>query len=280
MNPGQSSKKFLFMALGLGLVGAILVYVAFSRSGGSSGASGDQVPVVVARTDIEARTKITQSMIEVKLVSPDDASSLAYKDTADVVGQVTRFPITANEQVLSNKIVPLSGTTSVAAKSLSFVVPAGMRAIAITTKEVTNAGGLLLPGDYVDVLVVYDIVFQNDPANPASHEKEDSFLVDTLFQRVEVLAVSQSVVDTVPDAQSTPSSGSTTVRNSEGKAQPDAVTVTLALSPEDAAKLYLASENGRIRFTVRNYTDSEQKPLTPVFETDLWPRSLPNPFIR
>jgi pilus assembly protein CpaB len=219
-------------------------------------------------------------MIEVKLVSPDDASSLAYKDTADVVGQVTRFPITANEQVLSNKIVPLSGTTSVAAKSLSFVVPAGMRAIAITTKEVTNAGGLLLPGDYVDVLVVYDIVFQNDPANPASHEKEDSFLVDTLFQRVEVLAVSQSVVDTVPDAQSTPSSGSTTVRNSEGKAQPDAVTVTLALSPEDAAKLYLASENGRIRFTVRNYTDSEQKPLTPVFETDLWPRSLPNPFIR
>jgi pilus assembly protein CpaB len=278
MNPGQTNRRFILMAVVLGLIGAVLVYVAFSRNGGGGGGgSGDQVPVVVAKSDIAARSKITASMIEVKLVNVEDASTTAYTDTAAVVGQVTRFPIAANEQVLSTKIVPLEGPNSTVSKSLAYTIPSGKRAIAITVEEVVAAGGLVLPGDYVDILVVYDIIFHSDPTDPGSTEKAEAFLVNTLFQDVEVLAVSQTVVDTVVSNE--PTTGHR-ARNSEADADPEAITVTLALSPEEAQKLYLAELNGHIRLSVRPYDDTEIRPIDPMIESDLWPRNLPNPFIR
>ncbi|HXH21453.1 MAG TPA: Flp pilus assembly protein CpaB [Dehalococcoidia bacterium] len=265
------------MAVVLGLIGAILVYVAFSRNTGSGGGSGDQVPVVVAKSDIAARTKITASMVEVKLVNAADVSATAFSDTAAVIGQVTRFPIAANEQVLSTKLVPLTGTGSTVSKSLSYAIPPGKRAIAITVDEVTSAGGLILPGDYVDILVVYDIDFQSDPRDPSSREKASAYFIHTLFQDVEVLAVSTTVVDTVASNEATTGHRP---RNSEANPNPEAITVTLALSPEDAQKLYLAEKNGYIRLSVRPYNDTEIRPIDPMIESDLFPRNLPNPFIR
>lgn len=267
----SSNRRYIFMALALGLLGAILVYAAFSRgSSNGAGGSGD-VPVVVAKTDIPARTRITESMLEIKLVTTDELGEFAYSDLASVVGQVTRFPITTNEQVLSTKIVALSGTSAATStsRSLSFVVPAGMRGFAINISEVQAGGGLLLPGDYVDVTVVYDVKFDND-------KSEDSFLVQTILQNIEVLAVSQTVVDLVPEA--TPSSSGQRARNTEAKPDAAAATVTLALTPEQVQKMYLAESNGRVRLSIRPYGDGQQQPLDYITELDLFPRNLPNPF--
>ena len=60
----------------------------------------------------------------------------------------------------------------------------------------------------------------------------------------------------------------------------DAITVTLALSPEDAQKIYLAESNGRIRLALRPFGDADQPSLTHMIETDLFPKNLPNPFLR
>lgn len=286
MQAGQQNKKFIFAAMFLGLVGAVLVYVAFSRDGGGGGGpSGSQVPVVVAKSDIAARTTVTASMLEVKLVAESDRSALAYTDTAEVVGQITRFPITANEQVLTNKVVTLTGTTTAAAtKSLGFVVPAGKRGMAIDVTQVVSAGGLVLPGDLVDIIVVYDISFQSSPTDASSREEEDSYFIHTILQAVEVLAVSQTLVDVVPSSVATPGAEAVTEgtrpRNTEAKPAPDAITVTLALTPEEAQKLYLAASNGRIRLSVRPFDDHDIRPIDPMVETDLFPRNLPNPFIR
>jgi pilus assembly protein CpaB len=283
LNPGQTNKKFVYLALGLGFLGAILVYAAFSRSGGSSSSSGgDRVPVVVAKTDIEARTNITASMVEVKLLPSSDASALVYSDASDVVGKTTRFPIAANEQILSGKIVDLTGASPAgASKSLAFVVPAGKRAISITVKEVSAAGGLILPGDFVDVICVYDVYFPK-PNDPSQREKVDAYYIETILQGKQVLAVKQSIVDGVPssDQQGSGTDAGTVVRNSEGSPQPDAQTITLALSPEDAQKIYAAEMNGHIRLDVRPYGDNEEKPIDSMINSDLLPRNLPNPFAR
>jgi Flp pilus assembly protein CpaB len=70
-------------------------------------------------------------------------------------------------------------------------------------------------------------------------------------------------------------------RNSEAKVNAEAATITLALRPEEAQKLYLADANGRIRLTVRPYSEpTEVRPIDSMVETDLFPRNLPNPFIR
>src|SRR5688572_22880968 len=118
-NPGATNRRFIMLAVALGLLGTILVYLALSRGGsGSSGGFGTpDTAVVVAKTDIAARTKITQDMLEVRLVPADTRSDLAYNEPAAVVGQVTRFPIAQNEQVLSTKVVPLSGPSVAANRS-------------------------------------------------------------------------------------------------------------------------------------------------------------------
>jgi hypothetical protein len=57
----------LLLALVAGLVAAILVYAAISRSSESTGGAGGAVsmaPAVVAKQDIPARTKITSGMVE------------------------------------------------------------------------------------------------------------------------------------------------------------------------------------------------------------------------
>ena len=61
--------------------------------------------------------------------------------------------------------------------------------------------------------------------------------------------------------EATPSANGQQARNTEGKPTPGASTVTLALSPQDAEKMYLAEANGKIRFSLRAYGDGEQKPV-------------------
>jgi pilus assembly protein CpaB len=274
---GHGNRRFIILAVSLGLLGAILVYVA--SSGGSSTGGGSvtaDTPVVVAKTDIPARTRITAAMVEVRLVGKNDAGDLAFTDPTQAVGQVTRFPIAANEQLLASKVVSLSPTTSAADRSLSFVIPSGMRAFSISTNPVQDAGGLLLPGDYVDIVVLYDIDFGLIPGGSA--DSRPNYLVQTLYQNVEVLAVAQTIVDVVANA--TPTADGQRVRNSEAKPEPGAGTVTLALTPEQAQRLYLAEANGTIRFALRPFGDADQKPIDYTTKIDLYPNNILDPASR
>jgi pilus assembly protein CpaB len=265
------------LALVLGLLGAILVYVTFSRNSGSDdgGGGGGGSPAVVAKENIPARTRITASMLEVRLIPDDARSELGYSDIAQVVGQAARFPISANEQVLSSKVVPLETGSG---RSLSFVVPQGKRGFAIGVSQIAGAGGLVLPGDYVDVLVIYDLEFETQRGNPQSKETVDSYFVHTLFQNIEVLAVEQGIVDIV--AEATPTASGQRVRNSEANPTPDAATVTLALTLEQAQTMYLAESNGRIRLALRPFGDGEERPVNFQVEPDILPANIPNPFLR
>ncbi len=278
MNPGHGSRRFILLALVLGLMGAGLVYVATSRNSTSdstsSGVAADSA-VLVAKDDIAARTTITADMVEVRLVGEDARSVLAYTNAGQVVGLVTRFPIAANEQVLSSKVVDLSGGGLITDRTLSYIIPEGKRAFAINATEIQNVGGLLLPGDYVDVVVLYDVEFTNLDGTLAT---EDAFLAHTLLQNVEVLSVSQVVADIVPGAE--PTETGQHVRNREARPDPEASTVTLAVTPEDAQLMYLAEANGEIRLSMRSFGDAEERPIDFTTELELIPENLPNPFLR
>jgi pilus assembly protein CpaB len=276
MNPGRVNRRFIFLAIGLGLLGAILVYVAFSREPDAKTTVGDgDLPVVVAKHDIPARTKITPAMLEIRLMTEEERSALSFATIEAVDGQVTRFPIAANEQVLSTKIVSLSPTSPTVSRSLSFVIPNGKRGFAVTASALQQAGGLILPGDYVDVVVIYDVEFRNRSGEP---EVEDNFLVQVVVQNVEVLAVALQVVDVVPE--STPVAGAHRVRNTEAPADPAAATVTLLLTPEQAQRIYMAEANGRLRMALRAFGDAEERPIDYMTELELFPQNLPNPFLR
>jgi Flp pilus assembly protein CpaB len=290
-------------------MGAGLVYVATSRSSTTENAINNSlvppVPVVVAKVDVPARTALRQEMLDVKLLPPEAVSPLAFTSVDAAVGQVTRFPLTLGEQVQTAKVISLDGRLG---RSLSYVIPEGKRGFAITASDVQNAGGLLLPGDYVDIIVLHDVEFQNNPADPTSTAVEPAYLVQTLMQNVEVLAVAQAIVDVVevpaelevaaatgaagpsgaagatgaaaPPLEGEETEGSTQrVRNSESVPIPGAATITIAVTPEEAHRLYLAESNGRIRLSVRPFGDDETIPIDYQLKTELIPQDVPNPFL-
>jgi pilus assembly protein CpaB len=282
---GGTNRRLLLLALVAGLVAAILIYAALSRSSESTGGgtATSMTSAVVAKQDIPARTKITTSMVEVRQVPADTSSELAYADLSQVVGQVTRYPIATNEQVLSTKVVSLQSVAKTG-DSLSYVIPEGRRAISIQVSEVVSSGGLVLPGDYVDVIGVFDVIFGVGDQETTA----DKYFSRIILQNIEVLAVAQTVVDTASEAtaaSATATSGAEAtgeqrVRNTDAAPVPKASTVTLSATPQEAQLLFLAEENGVLRLAVRPYGDATVQDVPFVAESELIPPNLPRPTVR
>lgn len=199
--------------------------------------------VLVAGQDIPVRTKITSDMVREEgiPVSAKHPEALSLIRQAD--GQVTRLPITKGEQVLATKLTAVREESG-----LSFIIPPSKRAVAVTTSEVIGAGGLVLPGDRVDVIAVFD----------AKTMGKD--MATIILQDIEVMAVAQKLEGELPDksvieragqALDGGSKGTLSVPKERGQPQPAAKTVTLAVTPEEAQRLFLSEAYGKIRLALR-----------------------------
>jgi Flp pilus assembly protein CpaB len=157
-------------------------------------------------------------------------------------------------------------------KKLADLVPAGKRAMSVTFTELNTAGGLVAPGDYVDVIGVF---------NKNTLGKDQSML---LLQDVLVLAVAQSTsVDQLPRQGTPPSSPQAPAAlpvptrgtapslplpqpttGSVPFAPPQTRTVTLAVDPEAAERLALAEDYGHLRYIVRPGAERTQSAVVPA----------------
>ena len=268
---GKGNRGVLVLALFLGLLSAVLVFVYLSQSGGgdekSAAPSGNTKSVVVASQDITAGTRITGDMVRVKNVSADAVVPNALTTTDTVVGSVARFPITADEQILGNRLA--AGGIEVPKGQLvplTYIVPEGMRAIGVNTKQVISAGGLVVPGDYVDIILVAEVNTDLSPPLDRSH------ISQTILQNIEVLAVEQTLEEVVPEGTTGDGAADGQVSETERVAleradpDPEAVTVTLAVTPDQAEILAMAdvisaasgNDETEIRLSLRQFGDQEQ----------------------
>ncbi|MDP2948275.1 MAG: Flp pilus assembly protein CpaB [Chloroflexota bacterium] len=269
---GRSNKVVLFLALFLGLISAVLVFVYLSRSGGEEGApSGTTKSVVVAATEISAGTRVTEDMVKVKAIAADAVLSEALTSTDAVVGRVARFPITADEQILGNRVAAGGIAVPKGEKlPLSYIVPEGKRAMSIKVEQVISAGGLVLPGDFVDVIMVANIKSDLPPPLDESH------LAMTILQNVEVLAVDQEVSEVVPEGSGEGSAsdggdGSVAQRVPIERADPnpEATTVTLLVTPAQAQTLAMADEKATLRLALRSFGDEQQASVDAMSDFEL-----------
>jgi pilus assembly protein CpaB len=122
--------------------------------------------------------------------------------------------IEANEPILEAKI-----TGPGQRASLSALIESGMTAVTLKVNEILGVAGFVLPGDRVNVLLTRT-------------DKQRGEYTDVLMQNVRVLAVNQLADD---------------------KAEKPVVAkaVTLEVSMQDAQKLVLAANVGRISLTLR-----------------------------
>lgn len=272
---GKGNKGVLAVALLLGLLSAVLVFVYLSQSGGEKTApSGETKAVVVASQDIPAGTRITEDMVQVKNVSADAVVPQALSSTDEVVGSVARFPITADEQILENRVAA-GGITVPKGEEipLAYVVPEGKRAMAIRVEQVVSAGGLVVPGDYVDIIMVAEIKSDLPPPLDKTH------LSMTILQNVEVLAVNQEVAEVVPE-RSDDSGDGTTPEESDGEVSqrvpidrpepnPEATTVTVSVTPSEAQILAMADEKATLRLALRPFGEEEQTSVNAMSDFEL-----------
>lgn len=259
---GRVNRRFLLLAFILAALSAVLVYTATSRSDGGGSSAAVDVPVVVAKAAIPAGTVLTADMVGLVDIPESAVGDQALRSVDAVVGRTARYPIAANEQLLVTKIV--SGSETISNDVLANILEGGQRGMAIDTEAVIGAGGLVLPGDYVDVFWI--------PASP-TQDVEGAVL---LAEDVQVVAVQQTIVEIPPtapgieDAGTGTAPGGTTpgtndrVRGADAAPEPEAVTVTLMVTPEQAQRIFCGDERGTIRLGVRAFGDHSPSGLSPV----------------
>ncbi len=272
----KSNRAFLVLALFLGLLAAVLTAVYLSSAGGggsgSGGGSGATVPVVVATQEVAAGTRLSADMITVKPVATDVAIPNAFGSSEDVVGKVTRLPLAANEQVSQAKLASgdfeFGKTTDL---PLALVVPEGMRGVSATVSTLIGAGGLIRPGDRVDVILSVKMELKDQNGGTLGRTQ----IARTILQDAQVLAIDQTVAPVVPNVsqgeEATTDSGQLPLSQSDSK--PDAVTVTLALAPVHGEVLALAETcasnyGGRLSLALRGFGDEGTVPARAIYPLD------------
>ena len=240
----SGGKAVLLLALFLGLISAVLVYVYLSQAGGEkTAASGDTKQVLVAREDIPVATRITDSMVELKAIPVEAIHPDSFSSTEGVVGNMARYPIAAGEQVLSDRVAASSVTLREGEKlPLPYIVPEGKRAVSVSTSALIGAGGLMRPGDYVDVILT---------AKLSSGDQ----IGRIILQNLEVLALDQQVEKVAPKFEEGQEERTPT---GEGETKPEAVTVTLAVAPVEGEVLITAEQcadnfGGRLALALRPF---------------------------
>ncbi len=255
--PETKSRVLIVAAGAFAVIAAVLVFVALqSRANDGTGNSAGLVPVVVAAHDLLTNTTLTGDTLKVQLIPQGVALSGAYGRTDALVGQVTRYPVSQGQQVTES----LLGAAAVPNDDdISYALPPGRRAVAVEVSEVTGVGGLLLPGNRVDVIGVFG-------ENAAGAAK-----AVTLLQNVVVLAVGQEAQRPAPQPAPGTDASNTASAQQDAERQPDARTVTLAVGPADAQLLALAQENGKVWLSLRPAGDVD----TPLLGEQRLPVSTP-----
>ena len=178
--------------------------------------------VVVAKVNIPARTRIQESMLQMKELPVEmlpEGVITSFNDVKDVQVKVSIFAV----DVLTVQKVFADRSE----EGFVGAIPADCRAVSINVNEITSVAGFAKPGDKVDLLLV---------------EKSNySVTTNVLLQNVPLLSVNQDM----SGANIVDETGGTT------SAIHNPTIATFALPPEDVLKLISASKLGEIYMMLR-----------------------------
>jgi pilus assembly protein CpaB len=217
------------LALVLGGLASLLAYRALQKHTGAT--QGDLQDVVVATTDLTVGARIQDSDVRIVRFPADTVPQGIFHRTKSVIGRGVVLPIARGEFVL-----PLKLAGENAGAGLQSTIPQGMRAVSVRVSDISSVGGFVQPGTRVDVLMT---------GNPGGSAEPQTI---TVLKNVAVLANGMNMDRSI-------------VR---GDSQQNAPIITLAVSPDDAQRLALATAQGRIQLALRNPMDTGQSDVTAI----------------
>ncbi len=214
-------RALLIIASGLGLAGGgVFTALQLGQSEAPVVAAEIQTtPVIVADGAIDFAAPITGGVVRVQDWPTQLVPQGAFTSLDQVVGDDERGfrrakrPFVEGEPIIAGKLAGFGEKVTIAQ-----VIDPGKRALSIRVDDVSGVGGFVTPGDRVDIVL--------------TRSRDDDQTATTILQDVLVRGVDQ-IAD-------------------QDRDQPVVVrTVTVEVRPDEAQKLVLAQQAGRLSLTLR-----------------------------
>ncbi len=225
----KGTKKYWIIAIICGLAAAALFYL-FLGQVQETYRPDDLVKVVRAAQPIPKDQVIKANQLMTEEVPAIYAHPNGVRDTSEAVGKIVTSDISAGEEILKEKLVGEKDK----ADRLAYVVPLSKRAVTIPIDEVVGVANNIKVGDHVDVMLTID-------ATAEGTSESKTYTVLTL-QDIQILAVGSK---------------------GTGEDKAAAGTLTVAVTPQEAQPLILATERGQIRLMLRSPVDDSTFDLPP-----------------
>lgn len=249
------SRTSVLISLGLGLMAALMTVVYVRGRERQLYEEVSPRSALIATRDILANTVIDEQMVQRISVPQKYLQPKALAAVDEVVGRVALVPIPAGTQLLGTVL----GDAGRAA--LTFDIPRGMRAVAIEVSDVTGVGGLVRPGNFVDVIGTFEFGRPVLQAGRVIYQDEKTE-VRTLLQNVPVVGVNRDLRETAgapPPAETPQARAAATDR---ARAEAAMRTVSLLVEPSRVQELVLAQEIGTLTLALRTNLDQGQVEVT------------------
>ena len=214
-------RKRILILFGVAWISAaLLTWFLYAKTAVPS--AEKRTSVMAATHDLAVGTMIRKADLKKVAVLARDIPHGGILAEKDALNRVVLYPVSANEPLIAGELSLLSG-----AEGIPATIDPGHRAVSVQITDVSGVAGLIQPGAHVDVLFTR-------PGNMTEA------ITSTILQNVKVLAIGHSVqvgqtVD--PKAAKVP-------------------VATLVVTPEEAQKLELAKNQGRISLSLRNPLDA------------------------
>jgi Flp pilus assembly protein CpaB len=220
----------ILLAVGLGLVAAFLtsqyVQTSITREVGGIAKQSRQ-----EAASLQKELQITQNELK-KIIQQQALLEKQIKEQPKVIQQVVQ---------------PFGAKQPVDQTAFSVITPPGKRAVTVQIDSLAAVGGLLSPGDFVDVLARLKI-----PEEEGEGEKKKTKVNEVttiLFQDIQVLAVGVNFKPT----------GGAEVY--QAQQQQRVLNVTLAVTPEEAGLLSFVQTNGTLQLSLRSPAEQGRQAL-------------------
>lgn len=232
----------ILLALGLGLVASMLMSKVVSDK-------------VAEQTKIISNDYQKKSAALVKEIdSTKKALDNLSKNYAELSKRVEQRPVVQQAR-------PVTERPPVQKTAFSLRTPPGKRAITMEIDTLSAVGGLVNPGDFVDIIAKLDSPDQPEPKETkprgrGAPEENKKKIISVLFQNIQVLAVGTNYdpVGVVPPYE--------TQKNLK------TLNVTFAVSPEEAGLLAFAQANGDLQLAIRSPAETQDRVLQQVASWD------------
>ncbi len=238
----RSNLIILVLALAMGSIAALMARSWIAQHTTAQPVASTST-IVVAASPLAFGAVLTEDNVsEIPWASPQfpDGAFAKKIDLFKDGRRVVLSGIDRSELILRPKI-----TGPGQRASLSVLLEEGQRAVTVRVDDIRGVAGFILPGDRVDVMLLRAETRQGETENSA----------DVLLEYVKVLAIDQLL--------------------NERQDQPTVATVakavTLQVSPEQAQKLLLAGNVGKLSLVLRQPAEGKLAQGRRITDSDLGP---------